>query len=301
MPKILKFLVTLLILLFLYAGFRTLFYSLSVGKINIIEKYMMNTGLEVITAGYQQRIKSVELLAKDWSYWDAPYNFMGGQNDAFPGNELTDETLENQGLNMILFYNTGGNLAYKKTFSLNTGKAIEIPTQLLNEDGPQSLKTVIAKVAEDKEGKSGLIHTLNGNLIYAIYPVLHSNGEGPARGALLMGKYLDAHDIELIRAGVGLELNIRDAYNMPNELKAHFSKNQTFFERHEDSLVAYKLIRDIFDTPAFYLEFYYPKIVFNYWNTLINIFALISSLTCMVPVIFFFMCRKKICQLPQKT
>lgn len=277
MPKVLKVLTSFFLFILLTAGYYSLFYTLSLQKIGVVERYFMNTGLEVITAGINRRVAQLEVLANDWSYWDESYNFMAGINEGFYQNELSDETLTNMGVNIILFYNNEGRLIHKKTISFDEYNEVIIPAELLGDTGANSLKPLIQSVSKELDTKKGIIHTPNGNLFFAISPILKSNGDGPAVGTMLMGRYINKEDEDILREGVGLDLFIRDYVNVPAELAKELTKNEMYFQRKESSLVAYKVVKDYFNTPAFWMEFYYPKVVYDNWVLLIKIFAAIAS------------------------
>src|SRR5690242_14380477 len=76
-------------------------------------------------------MSSLNLLTTDWSQWDDSYGFMQNKNQTFINTNLIENTFAINKLNLILFFNTSGQLFYGLNFDLNTGKFVPLPTNLI--------------------------------------------------------------------------------------------------------------------------------------------------------------------------
>jgi sensor domain CHASE-containing protein len=276
--KIIKLLVAVALGFLLYFVSFDIFYFFTLPRIERLEETVIETRINIIKAGFRQRIKQVESITRDWSYWDDLYNFMGDLNQDFADRELVEETLLSNGINLVLFYNTDGYVIYKKTANPNPGTEVTVPAQFLVKNETDSLRKTIADVSLISKGTSGLLHTNNGNIVYSIYPILKSSGDGPSRGALLMGRFINDEDTEVIKYGVDLDFMLGDYYNLPLDIGTHVDPNKTTFVRDTGQITAYEVIKDSFDNPAVYIKYTCQRFIFSTWSDLVKAMAMISML-----------------------
>src|SRR3990172_7741480 len=149
--------------------------------------------VERVRSALNDEIATLKTLVSDWAVWDDTYGFIEGGNDAYVQSNLVDETLINLRLNLSLFIDSAGETIYAKAFDLR--ERTEIPML-------QSFEEYLAGDGMLLDFKSptnyavGLISLPEGPMIVASHPIVTSAQEGPIRGTVIFGRYLDTAEIE---------------------------------------------------------------------------------------------------------
>lgn len=265
--------------LLIFFSTQYLFIKISENTIIETEKKLLESGMTVLKASISSYTKSLKVLTKDWALWDETYEFITNTNDDYINSNINEETLYNAGINMIVFFDTNGNVIYKKTLSLERNQIdVIIPAELFKTNKVNTVYKEIEKVINTKKGISQTITTDQGLLLYSIYPILPSTGEGEVRGALFIGRYFSGADEEEIRSSNNLDFNTKPFYNLsPNKQTALLG--QEYIDEYEKTVMKrHFIIRDTFNNPALYLIFNYPRVVNNSYASTIPLFSVIAGI-----------------------
>jgi PAS domain S-box-containing protein len=133
-------------------------------------------------------IAQIDTTAEDWASWDATYDYMHDRNRDYEEENLGDETLQALDLNFLVLVNLDGRPATTRSIDRESGEPMPIAPDVLRE-----LRLPINQPpgAADGYSQRGILLSEGGPVMFAIRPVLTSEDRGPARGYLLMGRYLD--------------------------------------------------------------------------------------------------------------
>ena len=125
--------------------------------------------------------------AKDWSMWDATYNYLQTRDPAYIAENLPDSTMANLKLNVFALFDARGQPVYVKCFDLDSGKPTTIASiGRLLADTP-SLNLAAASIS-----KGGIVTVAGGrSMILGAATVLPSSAKGKGLGTLVMGRLLD--------------------------------------------------------------------------------------------------------------
>ncbi len=163
------------------------------GSLDVYERESVAGDVNLARNLLRDKIEGTERVVEDWAFWSDAYAFMGGQNPAFITENLTVDTLKNLSFDFILFFDSAGELAAELGFDRKKGR-IEIPdpdiVRFFSEHKRDLLKT-----PQDKRRCGGLVSSGGAAFLAAIRPILDNNGQGKARGTLVMGKRLDASEL----------------------------------------------------------------------------------------------------------
>lgn len=141
-------------------------------------------------------------MASDWASWDDAYVFAQDANAAFPQANLLPETFRNLQLDLILILDTQGRVIFGRSFEPNGNQESQVPLGLLSQAGPGSLF-----LRHDKSAPlSGLVLLPKREMLLSACPILDSQGHGPGRGTLIMGRYLDTVRVKSLRHLTSLPL-----------------------------------------------------------------------------------------------
>ncbi len=130
----------------------------------------------------------------DWASWDDAYNFVETGNPQFIVHNISTNSFKELKVHLILFVNSAGQTVYEGWRDPKSGEIsgrkvsiqshIAAESRLLNHTFPSSSVTGILNISE-------------GLLLVAARPILPTNHNGPIRGTLIMGRFID--EVEIAR------------------------------------------------------------------------------------------------------
>jgi len=212
-------------------------------------------------------VTRLNMTTRDYAAWDDTYAFIQDADEAYIQSNLVAETFVNNQLNLMLFINSSEQLVYGAAFNWQDGSAAPVPQSLAEHLKPgapllQHLSTTSAI--------TGAIMLPEGPLLIASRPILTSHYEGPIRGTLIMGRYLDATRVEHLAEITHLALTI-DRFEeapIPPDLREALSpgslETPVQIRRPSEHVVSgYTVIRDIYGRPALVLRVDEPRTVYQ--------------------------------------
>ena len=174
---------------------------------------------------------SLSRLAADWATWDDAYNFALDRNQVFIDDYFVDNTFQYANLNLILIANSSGELVYGEAYDLDDDSEVLLPEGLAENIAPgQPLTTHL----DTKSEVVGLLRLDQGPMLIASRPIVTSQGEGPIRGALLMGRYFDERMVSMIGNATQLSVWVRHV-NDTSATSEHPAQVSTLHTVHSDA------------------------------------------------------------------
>ena len=154
--------------------------------------------LERAIAAIKGEVQHLNTFCWDWSAWDDTYEFVADPSRKYIESNLTTTTFTDNRINLIYFVNSVGTVVWGEIRDLKSEKRISLKGFEVG-----TLKDRHALFPPEKGGGklsensvSGLLATEKGPMLVASRPILTSENEGPARGTLIMGRFLDDRLIE---------------------------------------------------------------------------------------------------------
>ena len=232
-------------------------------------------------------ISSLSTNAYDWSAWDDTYAFIEDVNEEYLQSNLTNDTVDNDGLrlNLMLFTNVSREIVYIKRYNLDENHEVPIPPQMIEDlIAPE----IINPVFENKF-VNGIVLLPEGPLLIAITPIVNSAREGPVRGALMMGRFLDRNELNRFAEITDLSLAMYsfDLEEMAPDftaIKDSFTQeDQIIIQPIDDQTIAgYFILKDIHGKPALILRADMPNEIYMQGKTSIAYFFLFVLVTGLV-------------------
>lgn len=221
-----RFIGIMAVMLILTAGMVYLIlHTVMQDKINILEDKYIIENVERTKKEIFKEIEVLDTIVMDWAVWDNSYQFMIDKNPEYIKANLSEDTLNNLKINIMLFIDNKGNLVHGEGYDIQKKESVPIDEALLKYIKDHSL----LQNNDVKYRKSGII-TLNGKdlILLSICPILTSAGEGPINGYIVLG----ANFTEKKIADIGEELN--------SEIKLTFLKDfeydRKFFDLKDDKI-----------------------------------------------------------------
>ena len=142
-------------------------------------------------AAIQWELRQLSGVAGDWAEWDETYAFAEQRDPAFIQSNFSDwpQLEKNVRLNFCLALNRAGQVLYGGGYDTDLGGEVKLAA--FSGERPAIL-TTLRPPLDHGQAMEGIVRTEHGLLLLAIRPILTSQGVGPARGALVFGRLLDA-------------------------------------------------------------------------------------------------------------
>ena len=205
-----------------------------------LEQSAADQNLNRVQDAIQNELHHLNLFVWDWASWDDSYEFAEDRSEGYIESNLTDSAFTSNGINLISYYNLKGGVIWGKSFDPEGEEVVDlesfglasIPAEhpLLQHDSPES-------------SINGVYVTEKGPMLIASRPIITSDGEGPIRGTLIMGRLLTEDLLEGIREQVHVDFKLwtigrDDIPEQDNQALGRISSETPIWARSEgDSLL----------------------------------------------------------------
>ena len=236
----------------------------------------------------------------DWGSWSDTYEFVSSGNKTYIENNLDNESVGNLGLNLMLYVNTKGDLVFGKAMDLERGVQTALPGALA-----VSILNNESILGRNLQGESvyGLLSQAYGPpVFFASVPILQSNGEGPVRGSLVLGKFLTASKLEQISQVAKISLSMETGPSVLEDLEGgigsdQFPGGESILIQPESSriITGTLFLRDFSGDPALALKSEMPRDIFLMGQSaLLRFLLLVLAMTAAVSLIVWIVLEKMI-------
>lgn len=242
----------------LFIGLIVASWTIVLGGFEDQESQDTRTNVERVLGALDDDLRQLEVTTRDWAEWNDTYQYMEDRNEAYIESNWVDGTLAVIGMNVALYVDTAGQVVLSKAYDLAADEVAAVPDSLLEHLSSEQL-LLAAPVPGD--GVVGLISLPEGPMLVASRPILTGGGEGPVRGHLIFGQYLDAAGVEKLSRTTLISLDSIpvDGTQMTPEHRdvlAGLSLESPILVQplSSDVVVGYALVPDIYGEPALLLE-----------------------------------------------
>ncbi len=248
---------TLLLLLCIVSGLIGVLYFTSTLILNNtfqqLEAQDANRNLTHVQEALQAMQDQLTRTAQDYAVWDDTYAFIQDGNRTYIDANMLNETFLNLGVNLIVYVRPGGEIVYSRFLDLNTQQDIPIPQEL---NSYLTANSPLVHHLDTESEASGYILLPQGAVMVASHPILTSQVEGPIRGALILGRLLDANALPVVAKQLQLDLStaLLSDLQMPTDflaVRAAISDQAPvqFRNLSGDSSAGYFLLKDVAQNP----------------------------------------------------
>lgn len=204
--------------------------------------------------------------ATDYAAWDDTYEFAVDHNPAYVKSNLTSDILVNLDVNFLAYLDRAGKLIASEAVDLEFEKTVALPASVetyLSRMGPLSPRP------GETHRASGLVVFPDAVLLVASAPILTSDRQGPVRGSVVMGRFLDTRAVQAFGSLTRMRLRFYrlDDDTLPShilaaehELSAHGGQlSQTL---SETKMASYTLLPDLTGQNALLLQVQAPRAIY---------------------------------------
>jgi class 3 adenylate cyclase/sensor domain CHASE-containing protein len=155
-----------------------------------------------VLAGDLMQMQSV---TEDWAAWNDTYTFIEDRNPDYIESNLHKYAFESLQLNLLVLVNRDGEIVYGSGYDFEKRTFLPVPPDLAQQLTPESPLMQFPHLAHHHQG----IVAVNGKpMLVVVEPILRSDATGPAKGALLMGRYLSDQVVESLALRTRLDLRL---------------------------------------------------------------------------------------------
>jgi signal transduction histidine kinase/CheY-like chemotaxis protein len=239
-----------------------------------------------VRSALERVVDGLDRSVTDWSQFDDTYAYVQDRNASFVKANLTPSAFSALDLNALLITDNLGRPIWSGGYDLQRSMAVPLPAGLarlalpggpLNPGGPVH------------RGTRGMVVLPDGATAVAARPILTSNGLGPARGLLVMGRRLDATVVRQISDGLRVRVSLH-ALADPSTLRYYRQPLDALTGGAQDHLVThgggdlsiFGLLRDIGGRPALMAQVRMPRDIYRQGVHATALFGAIVALACLV-------------------
>lgn len=214
-----------------------------------IEEIQLAGKVDRVVGAVQYTHEQIERVAEDWSSWDDLYSYMGDRNPYFKSNNLSSDTLDTLGLDLLLLTDAAGEFA-SVSMRLD-GQAIPDAeaNRLVRAAGLANLRP--ANSGEDDQGPSStgephgqLVRIGAQIMLVSTQAIARSDGTGDFRGTITLGRCLQAQALQRLTAMSGASVSLVDQPSFDRPLPNSWSE-AVFRRINRDEIAAQTPLTDV--------------------------------------------------------
>ena len=243
-----------------------------------LEKQTAEQDVVRVLDGLANELDQLTIATVDYAVWDDTYQYVVSEAPEFISATFDVQVLANLRVNLVVIADAAGQLVYGAAAAPGDRELTAVPVELANQ--------LIAQAAKSTDGRTGMLLLPDGVLFMAAQPILTSQGQGPAHGTLIFGRYFD--DAEQARLERLLHLSVKwQRADEPSAMSVvanlPMAMTPAVEAVNDDSLSGRAWLSAVDDQPALVLEVDASRPIFRQGQTglayFIGLLALFGSLS----------------------
>ncbi len=262
---------TIIIIGLTFLGLMALLYTIS--RLIVLDGFSelekKSTAQNVIRATnvIYDELAGLDSTAHDWASWDDTYTFVDDANQAYIEDNLTDSSLIALRVNLMVFINPSGQIVFGKAVDLLKQQEAPLPQNLLAQLSPDN---ILLHHPDIHNNISGIILLPEAPLLVVSRAILTNEDQGPSRGTLIIGRYLDGTEIQRLGelAHLSLHLDRLDNPHLPAHVQlaqaAISAETPVFIQPlNAQTIAGYSLLKNIEEEPVLMVRVELPREIYQ--------------------------------------
>jgi EAL domain-containing protein (putative c-di-GMP-specific phosphodiesterase class I)/sensor domain CHASE-containing protein len=200
---------TILILSLTLAGLMVILYLSSrhilLGSFQRLEQAQVQRNVQRVNDALHNEMDILTRLANDWAQWDDMYAFARSRDPEFVRSNLVPSTFTVLHLTTFAVLDTQRQVMYEGMYDAARGTIVPLPAHF---HAFARTSPLLQVMRQPDDGFTGIITFPDGLWLIAAQPILTSDGDGPARGTLLISRRIDASLIAHLKTLTQLSLSL---------------------------------------------------------------------------------------------
>ncbi|MDD1729088.1 MAG: PAS domain S-box protein [Methanospirillum sp.] len=243
------------------------------------ERYIEND-LDQAVNKLNDELFTMSSIASDWGPWDDTVEFINGNDPNYLNSNLQPYGFDNLNLNIMAFANASGEIVFSGSYDLQNRVMIPVPgffAERISHSNP------LMNMSDFHHVTRGILMLPENPLLIVSQPIVYSNYTGPARGVVIMGRYLNEEEISRLATLTQPSLSltrITDPSLSPDLISGLTQMSnpvpKVISAKNADYVAGYALIRDLYGDDALVLQITeYRNIYHQGINTTIQVILII--------------------------
>ena len=167
-----------------------------------LERQEAEEDLGRVVGAIDREVEHLDMRCRDWATWDDTYRFVEQPFEDYVRSNLVQQSFIDGNVNLIFICDADGKVVWGNAYDLETLSELDfahLPKEQLVPNHDLLVHTNAPRGNPDLnpghswEGYArGLILTEHGPLLVSSRPILTSEGSGPVRGTVIMGRLVDS-------------------------------------------------------------------------------------------------------------
>ncbi len=174
-----------------------------------LEEHEAGQNLQRIIHALERENYHLERICRDWATWDDTYEFMITRSEAYKTSNLYDDALDSISVNVMIYCAEDGTIAWSN--ARDTVQKSGLSLELLK-GGRIAPGHSLLNMTAGQEGVNGVINTEVGPLLFATRRILRSDGSGPTRGFLIVGRFVNPAMVKTLSEQTRISFEIVHPY-----------------------------------------------------------------------------------------
>ena len=193
--------------------------------------------------------ESVSTLAFDYGAWDDTCQFLEDRNQVYRDSNLSSSFHETTGNDLVAILTSSSELVAYSCVDPDSQERVDLPDLVQDLRKPVS---VFTDFSSTEDANQGLVRTSHGLMIIASRPVVSSRREGPIRGAIIIGRFLNEDRIAGMCDRTHCRMIITDLEKAARSgsQNSRGSAQSSTVEIDEDTLQSSRTLDDIHGSPV---------------------------------------------------
>ncbi|MBS0419474.1 MAG: HAMP domain-containing protein [Proteobacteria bacterium] len=212
-----------------------------------LERGEADKALRRVRSALDRTLDQMALSAISWGNWADTYRFAKDHNRAFIDENLTVIGLRDLAVDALLVMDANGRELASATLGMEAGRAADpkvLRSMIVPASSPHTARLPASKPMH------GILNTPDGLVLVASSPILDGFGRGPARGTVVMGRYLSKAEADRLAVHTQVALSI-----LPPMDRTTFKP----IVESDNNISAFETLTDIHGQPALTLRVDLPR------------------------------------------
>jgi len=207
-------------------------------------------------------------ITKDWAFWDDTYDFVVSKSKDYIASNLPIATFIENGINLVYYVDLDGSVVWGKIYDIETEEVVKLPSipdDTLHKTHPL-VSPLIDKKLQANHSVSGILMTERGPMLVNSQLIRTSINEGPDRGVLIMGRFLNEQIVQTLAQQTGVDFQIFTIGDtlLPEAIKTisrrmNIESSRVIEQEADNNLLLYSIIPDITSSPSLLLRVNIPR------------------------------------------
>jgi sensor domain CHASE-containing protein len=262
----------LLVVVALYVGLEYMVQNrVILPSFKTLEREEARNDMQRAMAALQRQLTQLSQRCFDYASWDETYRFVDDRNANYAESNLAVSSFTNNHVELIYIVGLDGEVVWARCYEPDSGEEVELvglPRDRLPTGHP------LLRLVEDPRpladvSVTGILRTERGSMLVVSRPILTSSSIGPARGAVIMGRFLTDEVLATIaeRAQVTLDTRaILKSSTQPSWAETetrlyNLDEELLFEERSARTLSVYTTLYDVMGEPVLLVRLDIPRVI----------------------------------------